>query len=382
MRLLPFGLGGNMPNPKLVKLLVCLILLGTRAELRAQYFDIGSLVWASDVSNDGAVAGYAIGGAFYAFNFSQGLVNIGGSHDGSSASISTDGNFIGGSAANPANGGLVEAGRYDRSIGTWSFLGSLGSSSGGSASSHWGSNSSGSISVGHGWVDSGTAHAVQFSAGTVTDLGSTVPGLTSRANAVNDDGSVVVGWQDQASGIRAAAMWIDGIQSILDDGSGGVLAEAGAVTPDGQWIAGSAGNGSLEAWRYNVETETLDRLGLLAPLGGFLSATGITDDGRTIVGFERPPPGIPSLGTGAIWLEGQGIFNLTDYVAGLGIALPSGVVLTTPLAISGNGRHIVGHASNGRGFLVTIPEPASISLVFLSLSTVLMRWRNQRKPDA
>ncbi len=358
-------------------LVACALLLGTNASVHSQYYEMGDFIWGSDVTNDGQVAGFASSGPYFTYSPSAGLVNIGGVNDGGVASISSDGNFIGGDAANSANGGLIEAARYDRSTGQWNFLGTLGSSSGTSASSHWGSNSAGTISVGLGWINGGTAHATYYSGGTATDLGSSVPGRSSRANGVSDDGSVVVGWQDSDVGARAAAMWVNGVQSIIDNGSGGLLAEAGAVTPDGEWIIGGAGYDGPESWRYNVSSGQVEFLGILDPFNTFFGATGITDDGRTIVGFERGFPPFPAFGTGTIWIEGQGMLNLTDYVTGLGIALPNGVVLSTPMAISGNGLHIVGQASNGQGFLVTIPEPASAILVLAALGGVLVRTRRR-----
>lgn len=349
------------------------LLAGSAATSFAQYFTIGSQVWASDVTNDGVVVGYITQGPYYTWTQSQGLVNIGGKADAGQPAISSDGNLIGANAINPATAtpdypaGLAEAAQYNRASGTWSLLGSLGNGLDSNSGSHWGMNGAGTVSVGLAWAGGATAHAVRYNigAGTVTDLGSTTPGRSSRANAVNGDGSIIVGWQDNEFGGRQGAIWTNGVQTLLSNDID-MLGEAGAVTPDGQWVIGGSGYGAEEAWRYHVPTGELNYFGTVDPNAFFPTrgATGISDDGSIVVGFERGFPPSPLNAVGYIWIEGQGTLNLTDYVTSLGIDL-GGRRLATPLGISGDGTHIVGMASDFTGFLVVIPEPASASLLAL-----------------
>jgi hypothetical protein len=358
-----------------------------RCHLQAQsYHIIGDQTWAWDVTNSGVVAAQITNGNYFVWTPSEGLVNIGGIADGGQVAISNDGNLIGGNAINPSTN-LVEAALYNRTTQQWQTLGSLGSNSGSSASTHWGMNRTGTVSVGLGWVSAGSAHAVRFDnvSGTALSLGSSVSGRSSRANAVNADGSVIVGWQDAESGFRQGAIWEwDGTnynQSLIVDPNGNPMLEAGEVTADGRFVIGG-GNSSTRAWRFDTVTGDFEFFGQLGvhTFNPSYGATSISDDGRIVIGFERSFPPNPLTGTEPfIWIEGQGTFNLNNWVTNtLGIDL-GGTRLTTVLGISGNGQYIVGINNQFQGFVInTIPEPGSLWLLMTGSPICLLRHRRRQ----
>lgn len=335
----------------------------------AQFHNLGTGWWPSDATNGGLVVGSDQNpdGPVYTWTAGTGRVNIGGGMRGGQVNISHDGAYISGTLLNGASG-LYEMGRYSTASSTWTSLGSLGASSDGSASSGWGISGDGNMVVGLGWINAGSAHAINWTAGSgVADMGSTVAGRSTRANAANYDGSVIVGWQDATDGFRQAAVWRNGVQTVITDQNGFSVSEASDVDSAGTWVVG--GNGpTSQAWRWS-EATGLQELGMLA--GGFFvrgSATSISGDGSTIVGFERGF-GFPTGGEGFIWREGMGMVNLTTYVQSLGIDT-QGIILSLPLGISEDGKTIVGAGRPESGFgiigwSVTIPTPGSLAVLGL-----------------
>jgi uncharacterized membrane protein len=223
--------------------------------------------------------------------------------------ISDDGTYFDGNTVDP-NTQLSQMSRYHIPTASWELLGGIGSSSGTEGSSAWRISGNGQSVVGLGWINGGTAHAIQWNPpGPTQDLGSTVAGMSSRANAANFDGSIVVGWQDASDGGRQAAIWNNGVQTLLSN-NGDPVGEASDVSSDGNWVVGGSGFGTADqAWRYNRTTGELDLLGVINPDAFFVSrgATGVTDDGSTVVGFERDffDPFGGAFGT--IWIGGRGL---------------------------------------------------------------------------
>lgn len=336
---------------------------------RAQFYDLGANWWPTDVTNGGLVVGsaFAEDGPVLTWTPGTGIVNIGGAMRGGQVKISHDGARIVGTMLNDASG-YYEMGLYSTASSTWTPLGSLGASSDGSASSGWGISGDGNTVVGLGWINAGSAHAINWTSGSgVVDMGSTVDDRSTRANAANYDGSVIVGWQDGETGFRQGAVWRNGVQTLITDQNGFEVSEASDVDDSGTWVVG--GNGpSDQAWRWS-ESTGLQELGMLA--GGFFvrgNATAISGDGSTIVGYERGF-GIPTGGEGFIWRDGIGMVNLTTYVQSLGIDT-QGLVLSLPLGISPDGKTIVGAGRPEGGFgiigwSVTIPTPGSLAMLGL-----------------
>ncbi|MFZ5832172.1 MAG: hypothetical protein ACOY3P_18975 [Planctomycetota bacterium] len=350
--------------------------LDNAADGAPSYYNLGPSANVSGLSADGSVAsGYITAGPFFYWTAAGGQVFVGGIGPGDgvggSAAISDDGACFSGNTIDP-NTQLSEMSRYHIPTGTWELLGGVGSSSGVEGSSGWGISGNGQSVVGLGWINGGTAHAIQWiPPGPTHDLGSTVANNSSRANATNFDGSIVVGWQDNRNG-RQAALWNEGMQTLLFDNIGDPLGEASDVSGDGNWIVGQGGFG--EPWRYNRSTGNVDRLGVLDPNASFPSrgSTGVTDDGRTVVGFERDFSN-PFGGTfGTIWIEGQGIQDLTTYAMEAGVPIPAGVQLAIPLAISADGSTIAGLDNHFDGFIITVPEPATRSLLLSAMTLIIL----------
>lgn len=350
------------------------------AHAAGSYYNLGGGMIASGSSADGSViSAYVSGGSFYSWTAATGVVSIGGSWQGGTADVSDDGRYISGSAI--GSDGLTQAARYDRTTGTWTPLGGIGGSSDGSATSGWGISGNGNVVVGLGWINAGSAHAVQSTGGgAMVDLGGI--GGSSRANGTNADGTVIAGWVEQDTGFWQGAFWRNGVLTPMVDGNGEALPQANAVSADGTWIIGNGGF-DLEPWRYNTVTGAVQYLGDFNPSGTNQAATGISADGRIIVGYDRPF-GPATFGQGTIWIEGLGMQSLTTYVTSQGVDL-QGRTLALPLGVSADGNTFYGLDNGGRGFVVTlapVPEPQSFALLALGLAGVVASVRRRRGETA
>lgn len=327
----------------------------------ASYVQLGNGPLLSTVNGDGSICGgsYLTGG-YFVYHKDWGVVSIGGTSAGDGvggqAKLSADGNRMCGTALNSGSG-LNELSVFDLTDFTWSHKGGIGSNNGVETSSGWGISHDGTTVVGLGWIPGQKAHAVAWQEATGTiDLGSSVVNRSCRANAANGNGSVVVGWQDAADGFRQAAMWVNGVQSILTNGNG-PASEALDVSADGSIVCGSGGfYTDWTAWRWTAETGVVS-LGAVPFFGWRGSATGMSADGSTIVGFNRPNPGPSAGGRGYIWTEATGMVDLTDHAIAQGIDLAPNVILALPLDISHDGTTIVGVNNLGLSFILTLPAP-------------------------
>ena len=331
--------------------------------VQAQYTNLGSLISPTAINFNGSAVVGDNGSEHFLWTDQNGLVLIGGVGPqgyGGRTDISSDGTIISGTRINP-NTNLGELSVYDVATATWTSLGGIGGSSGSSTSSAWGMSHDGTSIVGLGWVNAGSAHAIQWTAATgMVDLGSTVSGSSSRANACNGDGSVVVGWQDSTTGFRQAAVWTNGVQQLLTHPNSGLASEAGCVSYDGTFIGGGGNsNNNYQAWRYSANTGIED-IGP-APVNGWRGATtGMSDDGSVLVGFYRPWPAPATMGQGFIYKDGVGIVDLNQAATDLGIDT-QGRTLALPLAVSGDGTTVAGVANDGTGFVIRLAESFAIN---------------------
>ena len=295
---------------------------------------------------------------------------------GGQADITLDGTRVGGNFTNPSTD-LSELAIYNVETAVRNPLGNIGGSSGIESSSNWGMSRNGQHIVGLGWVDAGTADGVKWSeaSGVVTDLGATVTGSSYRANAISNDGDVVVGWQEGHLG-RQAAVWVNGVQRWLSF-QGNPLGEASAVSPDGRYVTGAGYVGVN--WIYDTQLDLVTSLGTLGPTDGdplFTGGTDWADDGKSFVGYERIfgfGPG--SYQRGYIWIEGQGLVDLTVLALAAGVPLPADRVLSLPLGISPDGQTITGRDSAFEGFVITIPEPAGLCVLAMAAPMLSRRRR-------
>lgn len=323
----------------------------------AQVYFIGGGVTPTDLSSNGQIVVGDNGAEHFMWMESVGVTLIGGVAPqgyGGQTGISGDGSLITGTRINPTNN-LGELSSYDIATQTWTSHGSLGSSSGNSASSAWGVSSDGTTIVGLGWVSAGSAHAIKWtSGGGIEDLGSSVPNSSTRANTANNDGTIIGGWQDSSTGFRQGAIWTNSVQSLITHPNGDPATEVGSMSDDGIWAGGGQGfANNFQAWKWSQATGVID-IGP-APVSGWRGAiTGFSYNGEVSVGFYRPWPAPATFGRGIIYTDGNGLLDLTDYAISLGIDV-QGAILALPLGISDDGSTVVGLTNSGAGFVLRLP---------------------------
>jgi uncharacterized membrane protein len=216
-------------------------------------------------------------------------------------------------------------------------------------------NSSGTIStatnitadgrfiVGQGYIGSGGSGVRAFIydavSGVTTNLGnySGLSNKSSSASDVSDDGTVVVGWDTSSvTGLRLPAVWtLAGgtyTEQILTT-SGNPSTDQGevfAINGAGAVIVGSAPSYAqyhLIRWTLVSGAWALSDLGAIESRPSWVppnyaiwdaKATGLSDDGNTIVGSIRYAFGSDQKWGAFIWTPGLGIKDLYDYLDSLG----------------------------------------------------------------
>ena len=347
----------NYPTKAITPQSITFLILLIPSLLSAQVFQLGAGLTATDTNEDGSVVVGDNGSEHFMWDETNGVQLIGGVAPqgfGGQTSVNGDGSQIAGTRINP-NNNLGELSVYDVGTQMWTSLGSLGSSSGNSASSAWGFSSDGSTIVGLGWVNAGTAHAIKWtSGGGIEDLGSTVSGRSTRANKANEDGTIIGGWQDSSTGFRQGAVWTNGVQSLITHPNNDPATEVGAMSKDGVWMGGGQGfANNFQAWKWSNNTGIID-IGP-APMAGWRGAvSGLSADGTIAVGFYRPFPAPATFGEGFIHTDALGMVNLNTYATSLGIDT-QGLTFALPLDISDDGTTIVGLTSTGAGFVLRLP---------------------------
>jgi len=135
----------------------------------------------------------------------------------------------------------------------------------------------------------------------------------------------------------------------------------------------------MEAFRW-TQTGGMIGLGDL-PGGGFESyAHAVSADGAVIVGRSWSASGHEAF----IWDNAEGMRSLKDMLENdLGLDL-TGWILSTAHDITPDGQTILGSGVNPSGdteaWLVTIPEPATASLLVMGLGLMLARRRRRGEP--
>jgi len=312
------------------------------------------------ISNDGSVISGNDRATLQPFTWTEldGIEFIGGKE---AMDISGDGQIV---AGNVTDNTFETAGSWNE-LDDWTLLGPVpgGASCDAFLSSSWGTNLDGSVVVGLGWVDGCKAHAIRWEESTgVVDLGSTVPDRSSRANDVSDDGSVTVGWQDASNGTRQGAYWTEGAfaatQTLLVTAGNAPVGEAFRANTDGSIIVGGPIFGSGHAYRY-MAGGSAESIGGLSGFQWTSRALSTSEDGSVVVGFS----GFGFDRAGFIWIEGEGMMNLQDYLIGEGFEIPAGWNIAAASDITPDGNVIVGYAIdesfNFQGFRVELLDVAN-----------------------
>jgi probable HAF family extracellular repeat protein len=200
-------------------------------------------------------------------------------------------------------------------------------------------SANGSVVVGQGTSASGPEAFRWTSSGGMVGLGDLTGGsFSSYANAVCADGSVVVGYGNSSSGQEAFRWTSQGGMVGLGDLAGGAFgSNALAVSADGSIVVGS-GSTTSNANSY------------------------------------------ARYGEAFYWTESGGMQNLKDMLINSGADLTAwdGTTwtLTAATGISADGKTIVGYGFNGgspEAWIATIPEPATLFL--LTIGSLALRKR-------
>lgn len=348
---------------------VALCVVGTSLA-SAQFWNLGGGITAYSSSFDGAVVAGMTTSQYFYWTDATGLITVGGNAPGNGiggkADISHDGTKFVGSFTNSATG-FSEAAIYTIGTATWQNIGANGPNSGNETSAGWALSGDGMVAGGNSWISAGGANAFQWTqAGGFLSLGTTVTGRSTRVDGASRDGSVLIGYQDGPTGFRQGAVWVNGVQTLMTTPSGGLISGASDLSGDGMYGVGSGNSATLQnGYRWGRDGSYID---LGRPNGTNASWRGssvaISDNGKTVVGFNRPFPGPATFGRGYIWFEGVGTIDLNAW-ATMNNVNAGTLVLALPLGISGDGKTVVGQGSGGAGFVVKftgIPVSGTVSL--------------------
>lgn len=201
-------------------------------------------------------------------------------------------------------------------------------------------------------------------------LGLLEGGSYSAAAACSADASVIVGFGDHDAGTITAMMWTEsGGMTPIPGLALGTPSQANGVSSDGRFVCGYWGD-SLFRYEAGVGAQLLGQL----PGGGFIDGLDISGDGSVIVGHTDSPDGFLA----TIWTESGGVQTLSDYAAGFGLDL-SGWTLLSASGVSDDGRTIVGTALNPSGslraFVLHVPGPGGLAVAVAGGVFALRRRR-------
>lgn len=191
-----------------------------------------------------------------------------------------------------------------------------------------------------------------------------IPGMLEGRD-VSTDGSVVVG---------GAHLWsaTSGLIQL-----GGEVQETYGISADGQVAVGVGNFGrGLEAFRWTTETGPVG-LGDLEGGEFYSRAHAVSSDG-IIVGESRPTPGTSNVAA-FIWDETHSLRSLRDVLTNEYALDLDGWWLTSATDISPDGRTVIGWGvnpdGNGEAWVAHIPEPTALLLLALGGVGALSRSR-------
>jgi probable HAF family extracellular repeat protein len=234
-------------------------------------------------------------------------------------------------------------------------------------SAAYGVSADGSVVVGGGASASGPQAYRWTSATGMVGLGY-LPGGSSFSSSedVSPDGAIIVGASNSASGLQAFRWTSGGGMVGLGDLSGGPFGSVAiGVSADGAVVVGignlNEASGTSEAFRWTSGSGMVG-LGDL-PGGVFSSGTwDVSADGSVVVGLGNSALGEEA----AVWTNAGGLQNVRDVLIAGGATGLTGWTLNQATGVSADGRTIVGFGRNPSGqteaWIATIPEPSSLLL--------------------
>lgn len=221
----------------------------------------------------------------------------------------------------------------------------------------------GSLAVGFGVPIAGPQGAFAWlpGSGVVQPLPNLAGTTSSQANGVSASGGLIVGAGSTPTGPAAWAWTASGTEALPVPG-GATRTWAQGVSFDGASIVGYSGDGAGEwatAWERLGGSWVADVLGTL-PGDARARARAASALGGTIVGNSIDAAGD---WRAFVWTRSEGMRDLNGVLSGLGVALGT-FRLEAATGISADGRTIVGYGVTdlGRteGFVAVIPSPWSV----------------------
>lgn len=208
--------------------------------------------------------------------------------------------------------------------------------------------------------------AFRWENGVMTGLGRLRGTQFSRAFGVSADGTLIVGdsFSRKGSGRAEAFRWKNGLMhglgTLAPDGGSG----AEAISADGRVIVGHAFSVSrgFEAFRWTRGAMT--SLGIPGGGNDFTYATAVSANGSIIVGWGESEQ--TSATAAYIWDAARGARVLADVLRDDYEITTEGWQLLQATGVSDDGKTIVGYGRNPigdfEGWVVRVPEPPSIAL--------------------
>lgn len=315
------------------------------------FLPTGTSSSASAISGDGrTIVGGSQGSAFV-WTRDTGMIRLGHLPGGASSSrataVSDNGLVVVGTSPNaagdqgfvwtvddgmrPLNALLAE---YGLALPNWYSSYVTGVSADGKAITGYGASSSG-------------PEAFRLSPDSLIGLGDLPGGFTaSYGNAISSDGSTVVGYSSTSFG-NAQFRWTEGsgMQNLVPAGKSGNRATA--VSADGSVVVGNTPTEFAGGHAFRWTDETGSQLLTTTELQPWSSyAFAVSADGAVVAGQMNTTAS--SAVEAFVWTEGTGYVRISDALERSGINL-HGWHLTTASGISADGRIVVGTGRNPAG---------------------------------